>query len=163
MSSERSATSRFNRLLSSSNGRSRRSSLTAQVGILLFPGVEGGVTDPELSVEVTDGGCRFRPVDSRTRSVPPRTVTASWVRSFRQGPPRPSSYSRYDLPLFSRETSVTYRTPAEHAVSSFSIGPFVADVVLCRTKTMPQPSAALDFAHASPSFGICVRLLESRR
>ena len=31
----------------------------AQVGVFLLPGVEGGITDPELSAEVADGGPAF--------------------------------------------------------------------------------------------------------
>jgi hypothetical protein len=45
--------------------------------ILLFPGVERGVTHPELSAEVADGGGRRPPAESRTRSVLPKTSTAS--------------------------------------------------------------------------------------
>ena len=77
----------------------------AQVRVLLLPGVERGVTHPELPAEVADRGAGFRPVGSRTRSAPPRTLTASWVRSFRAGPPKPPSYSSFNLPSFSGETS----------------------------------------------------------
>jgi hypothetical protein len=50
LSNERSATNRFNRLFSSSSCRRRRSSLTAQMGGLFLPRIEGGVTHPELPV-----------------------------------------------------------------------------------------------------------------
>ena len=49
--------------------------------------------------------CRLRPGESRTGSAPPRTSTASWVRSFRRGPPKLPSYSSLKLPSFSGETS----------------------------------------------------------
>ena len=31
----------------------------AQMGVFFLPGVEGGVTDPELPAEITDGGAAF--------------------------------------------------------------------------------------------------------
>ena len=50
-------------------------------------------------------GCRLRPVGLRIQSVPPKTSIASWVHSFRPGPPKTSFYSRLNLPSFSGETS----------------------------------------------------------
>jgi len=50
-------------------------------------------------------GCRFQPGEWHRRSAPPRMLTASSIRSFRKGPPKPSSYSSFNLPLFSGETS----------------------------------------------------------
>ena len=72
-----------------------------QMGVLLFPRVEGGVTHPELSAEVADGGPGVGLSDRVQESVPLRTSTASEVHSFRPGPPKPSVYSSYNLPSFS--------------------------------------------------------------
>lgn len=46
---------------------------------------------------------------SLTRSALPRKSTASWVHSFRKGPPKPPSHSSLKLPSFSEETSIVPR------------------------------------------------------
>ena len=75
-----------------------------QMGVLLLPGVERGVTHPELPQRSPTGvpasACRIAGTICSSENV-----TASWVRSFRVGPPKPSVYSSYDLPSFSGETS----------------------------------------------------------
>ena len=105
LSSERSATSRFNRLFSSSTWRKPTQFAHAQMRILLFPGVKGRVTDAELPAEVADRGARSRLAGWHRRSALQRIVTASSIHSFRRGPPKPPCYSRFDLPSFSGETS----------------------------------------------------------
>ena len=77
----------------------------AQVRVLLFPGVEGGVTDAELPAEVADGGASFGLADGIDDLLFGESSTASWVRSFRRGPPKPPLYSSSELPSFSGETS----------------------------------------------------------
>ena len=67
------------------------------------------VTHAELPAEIADRGAGF---------VPPRASTASWVRSFRRGPPKPPSYSSFTLPSVSGETSFPV-SPAKNFVISW--------------------------------------------
>jgi len=73
----------------------------AEMGVLLFPGAEGGVTAPELPAEVADRGAASGLADR----VHDLFFPASWVRSFREGPPKPPCYSSFNLPSFSGGTS----------------------------------------------------------
>jgi len=59
-------------------------------------------------------GCRLLPVGSRTQPVPRRTLTASWGSSFRRGPPKPPSYSSFNLPSISGKTSGGLRSLRPH-------------------------------------------------
>ncbi len=77
----------------------------AEVRVLLLPGVEGRVTHPELPAEVADRGAAFGLADGIDDLLFRESSTASSIRSFRRGPPKPSVYSSSDLPSFSGETS----------------------------------------------------------
>jgi hypothetical protein len=115
LSSERSATSRFKRLVSSMSCRSRRSSLTPRWAYFFFQAWKVASLTPNCRQRSPTGAPR-RPGESRTQSVPRKTSTASWVRSFRARPPKPASYSSSDLPSFSGETSIRVLDP--HSDSS---------------------------------------------
>lgn len=83
---------------------SHRSSCHAEVGLLLFPGVERGVADAELSVAVAEG--MLLPADGRPkRSVPRRILTASSIYSFRRGPTSAAIILSYQSAVVVGETS----------------------------------------------------------
>jgi hypothetical protein len=103
LSRERSATSRFKRLLSSSSWCNRRRSLTR--GGRTFSATHRTWPLPHPArARCRPPVCRLRFGEGRRRP-PPRTLTASWVSSLHLGPPKLPIFSRFNVLSFSGGTS----------------------------------------------------------